>query len=95
MAAGGALVTDTPTAYRVVLGAIACALLCGAVLVLRVHEDRAAGPRARASREDEAPRQRALPDARYLALTGLNFLLSFFDSLLLSLAVPVRPVPRQ
>ncbi|MEU8690501.1 MFS transporter [Streptomyces sp. NPDC048665] len=88
MAAGGALVSDTPTAYRVVLAAIACAFLCGAVLVLRVHEDRAAGPRARASREDEAPRQRALPDARYLALTGLNFLLSFFDALLL-VAMPV------
>lgn len=82
MAAGGALISDTLTAYRITLAAIACAFFCGAVLVLRVPE------KSEVVRETRAPKQSLLPDARYLALTGLNFLLSFFDALLL-VAMPV------
>ncbi|WP_192582761.1 MFS transporter [Streptomyces triticiradicis] len=88
MAAGGALVSDTSTAYRIVLATIACAFLCGALLVLRVREEHGRKAGTRASREAGAPGRRTLPDARYLALTGLNFLLSFFDALLL-VAMPV------
>ncbi|MFR0352422.1 MFS transporter [Streptomyces sediminimaris] len=80
MAAGAALVRDTLLAYQLTLGTIGLAFLGGAALVLRVRESGrpAAGERARW----------ALPYPRYLALTGLNFLLTFFDALLL-VAMPV------
>ncbi len=82
-AAGAALTVNTLAAYRITLAAISVAFVGGALLVLRVREgDRAvvaAAPGGRLSR---------LPDRRYLGLTGLNFVLSFFDSLLL-VAMPV------
>lgn len=89
MAAGVALVSDTQAAYRVTLVTIGLAFLGGAVLVLRV-------PGPTASRAEAAPAEsggrpvkgRVLPDGRYLALTGLNFLLFFFDTMLL-VAMPV------
>jgi MFS family permease len=80
MAAGAALVSDTLLAYRITLWGIGLAFLGGAVLVLRVVE--AEHP---ASRVKPAW---ALPRPRYLALTALNFLLMFFDALLL-VAMPV------
>ncbi len=83
MAAGAALVSDTLLAYRITLGAIALAFLGGAALVLRVRE--AERPTNRSS--EKGPRW-ALPYPRYLILTGINFLLSFFDALLL-VAMPV------
>ncbi|GGR07728.1 MFS transporter [Streptomyces netropsis] len=89
MAAGVALASDTQAAYRVTLVAIGLAFLGGAVLVLRVSE--LAEPTAGAAPEGAAERQvkgRVLPDARYLTLTGLNFLLFFFDTMLL-VAMPV------
>ncbi|MFE0104718.1 MFS transporter [Streptomyces sp. NPDC059009] len=89
MAAGVALASDTQGAYRVTLFAIGLAFLGGAVLVLRVPEP--AEPTAEAPTEatGQLPvRKRVLPDARYLTLTGLNFLLFFFDTMLL-IAMPV------
>ncbi|GGU47720.1 MFS transporter [Streptomyces albospinus] len=89
MAAGVALASDTQAAYRVTLVAIGLAFLGGAVLVLRVTE--LAAPTAEAAPEGTAERPvkgRVLPDARYLTLTGLNFLLFFFDTMLL-VAMPV------
>lgn len=89
MAAGVALASDTQAAYRVTLIAIGLAFLGGAVLVLRVSEP--AAPTAEAAPEGAAERPvkgRVLPDARYLTLTGLNFLLFFFDTMLL-VAMPV------
>ncbi|MFF9347283.1 MFS transporter [Streptomyces sp. NPDC014734] len=80
MAAGAALVGDTLLAYRITLGAIGLAFLGGAALVLRVREGERPAARERAGW--------ALPYPRYLALTGLNFLLTFFDALLL-VAMPV------
>ncbi|WP_069886186.1 MFS transporter [Streptomyces luteocolor] len=91
MAAGVALASDTQTAYRVTLIAIGLAFLGGAVLVLRVPELAAPSKAAGAAQEDAAERSargRVLPDARYLTLTGLNFLLFFFDTMLL-VAMPV------
>ncbi|WP_055698448.1 MFS transporter [Streptomyces silaceus] len=91
MAAGVALASDTQTAYRVTLIAIGLAFLGGAVLVLRVPELAAPSKAAGAAQEDAAERPargRVLPDARYLTLTGLNFLLFFFDTMLL-VAMPV------
>ncbi|MEU8959071.1 MFS transporter [Streptomyces sp. NPDC048518] len=95
MAAGVALVGDTQTAYRVTLIAIGLAFLGGAVLVLRVDElaapgadvddDTGAEPRETAER---AVKERVLPDARYLTLAALNFLLFSFDTMLL-VAMPV------
>lgn len=90
MAAGVALASDTQAAYRVTLIAIGLAFLGGAVLVLRVSEPaaptaEAAAPRGAAERPAKG---RVLPDARYLTLTGLNFLLFFFDTMLL-VAMPV------
>ncbi|MET9645028.1 MFS transporter [Streptomyces syringium] len=89
MAAGVALASDTQAAYRVTLIAIGLAFLGGAVLVLRVSEPAAptaeAAPRGAAERPAKG---RVLPDARYLTLTGLNFLLFFFDTMLL-VAMPV------
>lgn len=82
MAAGAALTFDTATAYRITLGVIACAFFGGAVLVLRVPE------KAAAARAEKTRGRPVVPDSRYLALTGLNFLLSFFDALLL-VAMPV------
>ncbi|MEU8995322.1 MFS transporter [Streptomyces caniferus] len=89
MAAGVALASDTPAAYRVTLVAIGLAFLGGAVLVLRVPE--LAAPTAGAAPDAGAEQQvksRVVPDARYLTLTGLNFLLFFFDTMLL-VAMPV------
>ncbi|MEW2434785.1 MFS transporter [Streptomyces caniferus] len=89
MAAGVALASDTPAAYRVTLVAIGLAFLGGAVLVLRVPE--LAAPTAGAVPDAGAEQQvksRVVPDARYLTLTGLNFLLFFFDTMLL-VAMPV------
>ncbi|WP_328690622.1 MFS transporter [Streptomyces caniferus] len=89
MAAGVALASDTQAAYRVTLVAIGLAFLGGAVLVLRVPE--LAAPTAGAAPDGAAEQQvksRVLPDARYLTLTGLNFLLFFFDTMLL-VAMPV------
>ncbi|MEU6083349.1 MFS transporter [Streptomyces sp. NPDC047108] len=83
MAASAALLSDTLFAYRVTLVAIGAAFLGGAALVLRIPEQAAAPVRDK----DKAKRS-ALPDRRYLLLTGLNFLLSFFDALLL-VAMPV------
>ncbi|WP_370423070.1 MFS transporter [Streptomyces sp. QH1-20] len=90
MAAGVALASDTQAAYRVTLFAIGLAFLGGAVLVLRVSEPaaptaEAAAPKGAAERPVKG---RLLPDARYLTLTGLNFLLFFFDTMLL-VAMPV------
>ncbi|MGX8909571.1 MFS transporter [Streptomyces netropsis] len=90
MAAGVALASDTQAAYRVTLIAIGLAFLGGAVLVLRVSEPAAptaegAAPKGAAERPVKG---RVLPDARYLTLTGLNFLLFFFDTMLL-VAMPV------
>ncbi|MFD7234806.1 MFS transporter [Streptomyces syringium] len=90
MAAGVALASDTQAAYRVTLIAIGLAFLGGALLVLRVSEPaaptaEAAAPKGAAER---AVKGRVLPDARYLTLTGLNFLLFFFDTMLL-VAMPV------
>ncbi|MEV0368846.1 MFS transporter [Streptomyces sp. NPDC050636] len=89
MAAGVALASDTQAAYRVTLIAIGLAFLGGAVLVLRVPELAAptAGGAPEAA-EEQPVRSRVLPDARYLTLTGLNFLLFFFDTMLL-VAMPV------
>lgn len=89
MAAGVALASDTQAAYQVTLVAIGLAFLGGAVLVLRVPE--LAAPTAGAAPDAGAEQQvksRVLPDARYLTLTGLNFLLFFFDTMLL-VAMPV------
>ncbi|WP_329049422.1 MFS transporter [Streptomyces violaceus] len=89
MAAGVALVSDTQAAYRVTLVTIGLAFLGGAVLVLRVPGP--AAPRAEAAPAESGGRPvkgRVLPDGRYLALTGLNFLLFFFDTMLL-VAMPV------
>ncbi|MFI9052124.1 MFS transporter [Streptomyces sp. NPDC053427] len=89
MAAGVALASDTQAAYRVTLVTIGLAFLGGAVLVLRVPE--LAAPTVEAAPEGAAERpvkSRVLPDARYLTLTGLNFLLFFFDTMLL-VAMPV------
>ncbi|MFB6439689.1 MFS transporter [Streptomyces sp. NPDC056411] len=95
MAAGVALASDTQAAYRVTLVAIGLAFLGGAVLVLRVPELAAsaaeAAPASGTAPEGAAERPvkgRVLPDARYLTLTGLNFLLFFFDTMLL-VAMPV------
>lgn len=98
IAAGGALVTGTLFGYRITLGCVALAFLVAAVLVLRVPEHGVArrperrrdGRRPPAGRQptDRQPGERLLPDGRYLVLTGLNFLLTFFDSLLL-VAMPV------
>ncbi|MFJ9469690.1 MFS transporter [Streptomyces caniferus] len=89
MAAGVALASDTQAAYRVTLVAIGLAFLSGAVLVLRVPELAAptAGPAPEGAAEQQV-KSRVLPDARYLTLTGLNFLLFFFDTMLL-VAMPV------
>jgi len=87
MAAGAALVSDTLLAYRVTLTAIGLAFLGGAALVLRVDEGERQGGRA-----EKGPRW-ALPYPRYLVLTGINFLLSFFDALLL-VAMPVWVLER-
>ncbi|MEU9117412.1 MFS transporter [Streptomyces sp. NPDC048483] len=89
MAAGVALASDTQAAYRVTLIAIGLAFLGGAVLVLRVPE--LAAPTAEAAPDGAAERpvkSRVVPDVRYLTLTGLNFLLFFFDTMLL-VAMPV------
>ncbi|GAA2336577.1 MFS transporter [Streptomyces caniferus] len=89
MAAGVALASDTQAAYRFTLVAIGLAFLGGAVLVLRVPE--LAAPTAGAAPDGAAEQQvksRVVPDARYLTLTGLNFLLFFFDTMLL-VAMPV------
>ncbi|MFF5126228.1 MFS transporter [Streptomyces syringium] len=90
MAAGVALASDTQAAYRVTLVAIGLAFLGGAVLVLRVSELTAptAAEAAPAGTADGPVKGRVLPDARYLTLTGLNFLLFFFDTMLL-VAMPV------
>ncbi|MEU1115954.1 MULTISPECIES: MFS transporter [unclassified Streptomyces] len=99
MAAGVALAGDTQAAYRVTLIAIGLAFLGGAVLVLRVDElaapesgldtdtDTAADSEPRETAE-RAVAARVLPDARYLTLTALNFLLFSFDTMLL-VAMPV------
>ncbi|WP_329127447.1 MFS transporter [Streptomyces caniferus] len=89
MAAGVTLASDTQAAYQVTLVAIGLAFLGGAVLVLRVPE--LAAPTAGAAPDGAAEQQvksRVVPDARYLTLTGLNFLLFFFDTMLL-VAMPV------
>ncbi|MEW2576916.1 MFS transporter [Streptomyces syringium] len=90
MAAGVALASDTQAAYRVTLVAIGLAFLGGAVLVLRVSELTAptAAEAAPEGTADGPVKGRVLPDARYLTLTGLNFLLFFFDTMLL-VAMPV------
>ncbi|GHD02124.1 MFS transporter [Streptomyces violarus] len=89
MAAGVALVSDTQAAYRVTLVTIGLAFLGGAVLVLRVPGPAAPKAEAGPDRSGERPvKGRVLPDGRYLALTGLNFLLFFFDTMLL-VAMPV------
>ncbi|MGW5131548.1 MFS transporter [Streptomyces sp. NPDC004135] len=99
LAAGIALAGDTQAAYRITLVAIGLAFLGGAVLVLRVPELAAPVPAARKDETgkdetgaDETGRKRAgnrvLPDGRYLTLTALNFLLFFFDTMLL-VAMPV------
>ncbi|MET9679537.1 MFS transporter [Streptomyces coeruleorubidus] len=89
MAAGVALVSDTQAAYRVTLVTIGLAFLGGAVLVLRVPGQAASKAEAAPAESGERPvKGRVLPDGRYLALTGLNFLLFFFDTMLL-VAMPV------
>ncbi|MEU1330633.1 MFS transporter [Streptomyces sp. NPDC005865] len=99
MAAGVALAGDTQAAYRVTLIAIGLAFLGGAVLVLRVDELAAPAADLHADADTDAdsePREtaeravtaRVLPDARYLTLTALNFLLFSFDTMLL-VAMPV------
>jgi MFS family permease len=89
MAAGVALVSDTQAAYRVTLVTIGLAFLGGAVLVLRVPGPAASKAEAAPAESGERPvKGRVLPDGRYLALTGLNFLLFFFDTMLL-VAMPV------
>ncbi|MEU0332779.1 MFS transporter [Streptomyces sp. NPDC006193] len=80
LAAGAALVSDTLLAYRLTLGTIGLAFLGGAALVLRVTVEKRPAPRAKPAW--------TLPRPRYLALTALNFLLMFFDALLL-VAMPV------
>ncbi|MDT0390552.1 MFS transporter [Streptomyces dubilierae] len=89
LAAGVALANDTQTAYRITLVAIGLAFLGGAVLVLRVPE--LAAPVAGAGSDGAGEKRaagRVLPDGRYLTLTALNFLLFFFDTMLL-VAMPV------
>ncbi|MEU3848444.1 MFS transporter [Streptomyces sp. NPDC029554] len=89
LAAGVALASDTQTAYRITLVAIGLAFLGGAVLVLRVPE--LAAPVAGAGSDGAGEKRaagRVLPDGRYLTLTALNFLLFFFDTMLL-VAMPV------
>ncbi|MEV7602181.1 MFS transporter [Kitasatospora sp. NPDC089797] len=86
MAGGVTLTLDTVTAYRTTMVLITAAFLGGAVLVLRVPAP--ARPAAAAAGRGSGGGPRILPDRRYLALTGLNFLLSFFDVLLL-VAMPV------
>ncbi|MER7845168.1 MFS transporter [Kitasatospora sp. NPDC096077] len=94
MAGGVTLTLDTVTAYRTTMVLITAAFLGGAVLVLRVPAPARPAAAATAtatgerSGEGTGRRRRALPDRHYLALTGLNFLLSFFDVLLL-VAMPV------
>ncbi|WP_149183707.1 MFS transporter [Streptomyces sp. TRM49041] len=85
VAAGAALVSDTLLAYQITLGLIGLAFLGGAALVLRIREG--ARPTA-AERAAKATARSVLPYPRYLVLTGLNFLLTFFDALLL-VAMPV------
>lgn len=82
MAAGAALVSDTLRGYQITLGLIGLAFLGGAALVLRIRE----GERPATVPEKET--RSVLPYPRYLVLTGLNFLLTFFDALLL-VAMPV------
>ncbi len=84
MAGGVTLTLDTESAYRVTMLVITGAFLVGALLVLRLPGAAHPAP----ARERAATRSRVLPDRHYLALTGLNFLLSFFDVLLL-VAMPV------
>jgi MFS family permease len=89
LAAGAALASDTQTAYRITLVAIGLAFLGGAVLVLRVPERAAPVPgTAPEPSGRRRPGSRVLPDGRYLTLTVLNFLLFFFDTMLL-VAMPV------
>ncbi|WP_328731356.1 MFS transporter [Streptomyces caniferus] len=90
MAAGVALASDTQAAYQVTLVAIGLAFLGGAVLVLRVPELAAptAGAAPAVGAAEQQVKSRVVPDARYLTLTGLNFLLFFFDTMLL-VAMPV------
>lgn len=87
MAAGAALTLDTRLAYRVTLGLMTLAYVGGAALVLRVPLV-APAPTPAARERSSAERTSALPDRHYLMLTGLTFLLSFFDALLL-VAMPL------
>ncbi|WP_329586397.1 MFS transporter [Kitasatospora sp. NBC_01250] len=84
MAGGVTLTLDTTRAYRITMLLITAAFLGGALLVRRLP----ATPRPTAAPAGEGGRARALPGRHYLTLTGLNFLLSFFDVLLL-VAMPV------
>ncbi|MGF1431044.1 MFS transporter, partial [Kitasatospora sp. LaBMicrA B282] len=84
MAGGVTLTLDTVQAYRITMLLVTAAFLAGALLVLRLP----APARSTATAARQTGRTRALPDRHYLALTGLNFLLSFFDVLLL-VAMPV------
>lgn len=97
VAAGVALVSDTLVAYQLTLGVIGAAFVGGAVLVLRVP---AGGRPARSPKnaaDDDGKRARpvrsVLPYPRYLVLTMLNFLLSFFDVLLM-VAMPLWVLER-
>ncbi|MFE0878083.1 MFS transporter [Streptomyces smyrnaeus] len=100
VAAGVALVSDTLVAYQLTLGVIGAAFVGGAVLVLRVpaggrpagspkHAADDGGKRARPVRSVRS----VLPYPRYLVLTMLNFLLSFFDVLLM-VAMPLWVLER-
>jgi MFS family permease len=84
LAAGVALTIDTSLAYRVTMAVITLAFFGGAVLVLRVRAERSAPAR----KTEKAEKFSVLPYTQYLVLTALNFLLSFFDALLL-VAMPV------
>ncbi|MET9859708.1 MFS transporter [Streptomyces smyrnaeus] len=94
VAAGVALVSDTLLAYQLTLGVIGAAFVGGAVLVLRVPAGSRPARSPKNAADDGRKRGRSvLPYPRYLVLTTLNFLLSFFDVLLM-VAMPLWVLER-
>ncbi|MFF7896379.1 hypothetical protein ACFZDI_31600 [Streptomyces sp. NPDC007907] len=90
-AAGAALTDDIPAAHRVTLVTIGLASsavrysCCGCPNSPR-RQPRRPGGRGAADWSDTS---RMLPDARYLTLTGLNFLLFSFDTRLLVVVLQI------
>jgi MFS family permease len=84
LAAGITLTVDSVLAYRATMITVTLAFFVGAVLVLRVRVAHEVPPRPA-----KRPEKRSVvPYKQYLVLTALNFVLSFFDVLLL-VAMPL------